>query len=110
VAGFGARILALLIDWLPCSVAAQLLTKNPAVSALALFAAITVVSIGLAGRTAGHALAGLRVARLDGRRAGFGAAVVRTVLLCLVIPPVVYDRDGRGLHDQAAGTVVLRTR
>lgn len=110
VAGFGARILALLIDWLPCSVVAQLLTKNPAVSALALFAAITVVSIGLAGRTAGHAVAGLRVARLDARRAGFGAAVIRTVLLCLVIPPVVYDRDGRGLHDQAAGTVVLRTR
>ena len=110
MAGFGARIVALMIDWLPCSVAAQLLTKNPALSALALFAAITVVSVGLAGRTVGHAAAGLRVARLDGRRAGFGAAVIRTVLLCLVIPPMVYDRDHRGLHDQAAGTVVLRAR
>jgi uncharacterized RDD family membrane protein YckC len=36
--------------------------------------------------------------------------VIRTVLLCLVIPPVVYDADGRGLHDRAAGTIVLRTR
>nr|MDQ3826417.1 RDD family protein [Actinomycetota bacterium] len=47
---------------------------------------------------------------LDGRRAGFAAAVIRTVLLCLLIPPVVYNTDGRGLHDRAAGTIVLRTR
>jgi uncharacterized RDD family membrane protein YckC len=108
--GFGPRILALFIDWLPCSVAAQLLTKNPAFSALVLFATVTVLSVGIAGRTVGHALAGLRVARLDGRRAGFTAAVIRTMLLCLVIPPVVYNTDGRGLHDRAAGTIVLRTR
>ncbi|HEX6404347.1 MAG TPA: RDD family protein [Pseudonocardiaceae bacterium] len=108
--GFGLRILAIVIDWLPCSVAAQLLTRNPAFSALVLFAAITVVSVGVAGRTIGHAVAGLRVALLDGRRAGFAAAVIRTVLLCLLIPPVVYNTDGRGLHDRAAGTIVLRTR
>ena len=108
--GFGPRILAIVIDWVPCSVAAQLLTKNPAFSALVLFAAITVVSVGIAGRTVGHAVAGLRVALLDGRRAGFAAAVIRTVLLCLLIPPVVYNTDGRGLHDRAAGTIVLRTR
>jgi uncharacterized RDD family membrane protein YckC len=75
-----------------------------------LFAALTALSIGVWGRTPGHALAGLRVAQLDGRRAGFGAAVIRTVLLCLLIPPLVYDVDGRGLHDRAAATVVLRTR
>jgi uncharacterized RDD family membrane protein YckC len=109
-AGFGPRALAILVDWLPCSIAAQLLTDNPAFSALALFAALTALSIGVWGRTPGHALAGLRVAQLDGRRAGFGAAVIRTVLLCLLIPPLVYDVDGRGLHDRAAATVVLRTR
>jgi hypothetical protein len=109
-AGFGSRTLAIVIDWLPCAVAAQLLTTNPAFSALALFAAVTALSIGVAGRTVGHAVAGLRVALLDGRRAGLGAAVIRTVLLCLLIPPVVYNIDGRGLHDRAAGTIVLRTR
>ena len=109
-AGFGSRILAIMMDWLPCAVAAQLITRNPAFSALALFAAVTALSIGIAGRTPGHAVAGLRVALLDGRRAGFGAGVIRTVLLCLVIPPVVYNADGRGLHDQAVGTIVLRTR
>lgn len=110
VAGFGPRFLAILLDWLPCSVAAQLFTANPAFSALMLFAALTVFSIGLFGRTPGHAVAGLRVARMDGRPAGLGPAVLRTVLLCLVIPPVVYDADGRGLHDRAAGTIVLRAR
>lgn len=75
-----------------------------------LFAVITVLSVGVVGRTAGHAVAGLRVAMLDRRRAGFPAAVIRTVLLCLLIPPVVYNADGRGLHDRAAGTIVLRTR
>jgi uncharacterized RDD family membrane protein YckC len=35
---------------------------------------------------------------------------VRTVLLCLVIPAFIWDRDGRGLHDKAAGTVVVRAR
>ena len=109
-AGFGSRILAIMIDWLPCSIAAQLFTKNPAFSTLALFAAITALSIGITGRTLGHAVAGLRVASLDGRRPGVGAAVIRTVLLCLLIPPVVYDTDGRGLHDRAANTIVLRTR
>lgn len=109
-AGFGPRILAIMIDWLPCAIAAQLLTDNPSFSALALFAAVTALSIGVAGRTVGHAVAGLRVALLDGRRAGFGAGVIRTLLLCLVIPPVVYDVDGRGLHDRAVGTIVLRTR
>lgn len=102
--------MAIVIDWLPCAIAAQILTNNPAFSALALFAAMTALSIGIAGRTPGHAVAGLRVALLDGRQAGFGAGVIRTVLLCLVIPPVVYDADGRGLHDRAVGTIVLRTR
>ena len=34
--------------------------------------------------------------------------MIRAVLICLVIPAVVYDRDRRGLHDRAANTVVVR--
>lgn len=110
VAGFGQRFAALLVDWMPCYLAALLFTTNPQFSALALFAALTVVSISLTGRSPGHAVMGLRVALLNGRPAGFSAAVIRTVLLCLVIPAVVYNADGRGLHDRAAGTIVLRAR
>ncbi len=44
----------------------------------------------------------------DGGPVGLARAALRTVLLCLVIPAVVWDRDGRGLHDRAAGTAVVR--
>ena len=109
-AGFGRRLGAITIDWLPCSVLAQAFTSNPGLSALVLFALLTVVSVSAVGCTPGHAAVGLRVAMLDGSRAGFGSAVIRTVLICLVIPPLLTDVNGRGLHDRAAGTVVLRTR
>lgn len=110
VAGFGSRFAAIAVDWLPCAIVAGLLTVNPAFSTLALFAALTALSVGLTGRSPGHAMLGLRVATLDGKQVGFGAAVIRTVLLCLAIPPLVYNADGRGLHDRAAGTIVQRTR
>jgi uncharacterized RDD family membrane protein YckC len=110
VAGFVRRLGAITIDWLPCTVLAQLLTTNPGVSALALFALLTVVSVTAFGRTPGHALIGLRVVKLDCSRPGFGPAVIRTVLICLAIPPLITNADGRGLHDRAASTVVLRTR
>ena len=35
-------------------------------------------------------------------------AFVRTALVCLVIPPLVFNRDQRGLHDLAVKTVTLR--
>jgi len=30
------------------------------------------------------------------------------VLLVLVVPPLIMDADGRGLHDRAAGSIVTR--
>ncbi len=46
--------------------------------------------------------------RLDGRRLNIVAATLRTVLILLIIPPVVFNRDNRGLHDLAVGSIVLR--
>ena len=110
VAGFGRRIGAITVDWVPCAVLAQFLTENPGWSTMVLFALLTVVGVTLYGRTLGHAAVGVRVATLDGGRPSFGAAVARTVLICLVVPPLVFNADGRGLHDRVAGTVILRTR
>jgi uncharacterized RDD family membrane protein YckC len=64
----------------------------------------------LTGQSIGMRLVGIRVARLASLDAppGFLPAAIRTALIFLVIPAVVLDRDGRGLHDKAAGTVVLR--
>lgn len=110
MAGFPRRCLGIFVDWLPCTVVAQLFTTNPGVSALALFAVYTVAAVAVFGRTIGHAVVGVRVATVDGDRVGFGAAVVRTVLLCLAIPPLMLNADGRGWHDRPARTVVVRTR
>lgn len=107
-----------------------LLAGEPLVT-LAVLAVTTTVLVGLLGHSVGHRVVGLRVVRVrdvrpddgaatpqdDARAAarvavapppGLLAALIRTVLLCLVIPAAVWDRDGRGLHDVAAGTVVVR--
>ena len=44
----------------------------------------------------------------DDKIAGLLWGLVRTVLLLTVIPPLVTDRDLRGLHDRAANTIVIR--
>jgi uncharacterized RDD family membrane protein YckC len=50
----------------------------------------------------------IRVIKLDDSRIGPLWGLVRTVLLLTVIPPLMSDRDLRGLHDRAANTVVVR--
>jgi uncharacterized RDD family membrane protein YckC len=34
--------------------------------------------------------------------------LLRQVLVCLAVPAMIWDLDGRGLHDKAAGTVLVR--
>ena len=76
---------------------------------LAIWAAQHWLLVALLGMTYGHRLLGLRVVRDDGARyPGFAKAGIRTVLLALVIPAVVWDSEGRGLHDRAAGTRLVR--
>jgi hypothetical protein len=45
---------------------------------------------------------------LAGGYLGLWRPLVRTLLLCLGIPALIWDRDQRGLHDKAAGTVLVR--
>jgi hypothetical protein len=33
---------------------------------------------------------------------------VRTLLLVIIVPAVVWDSDQRGFHDKVAGTVLMR--
>lgn len=108
VAGLGRRTVALLVDW-----GLSLLIANAALgtprAALAVFAVEQAVLVGTLGSAVGHRLVGLRVVRCDSAAAGPGRAVLRTALLCLAIPPLIMDADQRGLHDRAAGTVVVRS-
>ncbi len=68
-----------------------------------------VVGMLVAGRTLGMYLFGLRVVRVQaGVAVDPGRAVLRTVLLCLLVPAVVFDRDNRGMHDRLTDTAVVR--
>ena len=59
-----------------------------------------------AGHVPVRAAAGPR--RPRGARSIPWRAVVRTLLLFLLVPAVVFDRDGRGLHDRLTDTAVVR--
>jgi uncharacterized RDD family membrane protein YckC len=108
VAGLGRRLGALAIDWAVCTVIAVAAFRSQFWT-LAVFAVEVWLLTALTGFTIGKRLVGIRVARLDGRPVGFGCSVLRLLVFLLVVPPLVYDRDVRGLHDRAANTVVIRT-
>lgn len=111
VASMGRRILALLIDWLLCSLIA-LAFFHSRWWTLAIFAAETYLLTALTGFTVGKRVLGIRVARVDDRPVGFswfGWVLLRTALLLTVLPPLITDRDLRGLHDRAANTIVIKS-
>ena len=107
MADIGRRALALIIDWLLCMVIAYWLTHSQFWT-LAVFAIEDYVLTALTGITIGKRLVGIRVIRINGGPVGPGWALVRTAILLTVVPPLLTDRDLRGLHDRAAGTVVVR--
>ncbi len=74
---------------------------------LGIFALEVWILTSLAAASFGQRLLSLRVAGLTGRPVDPFRVLLRTILLCLVIPAVVWDRDGRGLHDKAARSVVI---
>ena len=119
VAGWSRRFGALLIDWLACSVVAIAFLYHPqaghTASVLtqprlwtpAVFGVEDFLLTALTGFTIGKRLLGLRVVRLDGRPVGLWA-LPRTLLLMLLVPALIMDRDLRGFQDKAAGAVVVR--
>jgi uncharacterized RDD family membrane protein YckC len=113
VAGVARRLGSLMIDWVMAALIALAVLgdKNQAsvqYLTLAIFAGEIWLLTALTGFTVGKRLLGMRVARLDGQPVGFSRSLIRTVLFLLVVPALVLDADLRGLHDKAAGTVVIR--
>lgn len=75
---------------------------------LGIFALMQCLFIPTIGGSIGHRLMGLRVIRLGGGWIGPWRPVVRTLLILLVIPVIVWDSDQRGFHDKIAGTALVR--
>ncbi|MEU5166366.1 MULTISPECIES: RDD family protein [Streptomyces] len=113
VAPLGRRFGALFIDWAVCMVIAYgLLARGDQQAAgnwaLGVFLVMSLLTVGTVGSTPGKRLLGLRVIAEDGGRLGVVRVVLRSVLLLLVVPALVWDRDSRGLHDRLARAVQVR--
>jgi len=107
VASMGRRVLALIIDWLLCMLIAYWLTHSQFWT-IVVFAIEDYVLTALTGSTVGKRLLGIRVIRTGGGLVGLRWAAVRTAILLTVVPPLLTDRDLRGLHDRASDTIVVR--
>ncbi|MGC4174859.1 RDD family protein [Demequina sp.] len=121
-----ARIGGIAIDWVLCLIISgfffpvaeyadaggiERVFAGKPLATLSIWAVQHFFLVSLIGMTYGHRIAGLRVVREDGGGfPGLKAGAIRTVLLALVIPAVVWDSEGRGLHDRAAGTRLISIR
>ena len=114
----GPRLGAFVVDTLASTLVAALFVhghgstfvdKLPGSWSLIPLAVDYLVGSLLAGRTLGMYLFSLRLVRVD-RTAAVdpGRIVIRTVLLFLLVPALIFDRDGRGLHDRLTDTAVVR--
>ncbi|MFF3064992.1 RDD family protein [Oerskovia sp. NPDC057915] len=110
MATVGRRAVALVVDWVLCLLISYLVFDADSMATLGVFAVENLLLVSTLGYTVGHRVMGLQVRVLggEGRMVGLWRGFVRTVLLCLVVPAVVWDGDGRGMHDKAAGTVIVR--
>ncbi|WP_406836974.1 RDD family protein [Streptomyces sp. AHU1] len=109
----GRRLGALAVDWGLCLLIAYgLLTDGYGQAtgnwALLVFFVLGVLTVGTVGFTPGKRLLGLRVVAEGGGRPNPLRVLLRTALLCVAVPALIWDRDGRGLHDRLARTIEVR--
>ena len=112
-ASWPRRIAALFVDWILATLIAVGIigpgrySHDPGSSWVVLgvfFVEVTVLT-AFAGASFGQLLAGIRVLTLEGRPLNLLLATARTILICVVIPPLIFRSDsGRGLHDLAVGS------
>ncbi len=113
IAPLSRRFGALLVDWLLCLLVAGIFTDPRATwwAPLAVLVVEYALFVGLFGQTLGMRLAGIASVSADtGGPIGVPRAFLRGLLLCAVVPALIMDGYGRGLHDRAAGSVMLMAR
>ncbi|WES65387.1 hypothetical protein P0L94_04785 [Microbacter sp. GSS18] len=107
IARLGRRVAALFFDYGAAYLISGFFDWDP-LAILAIFAIIQIAFIPTIQGSPGHRVFGMRLQRVDGGWVGLWRPVLRTALLLVVIPAAIWDADQRGLHDKAAGTVLVR--
>ncbi|MGH3357554.1 MAG: RDD family protein [Nocardioidaceae bacterium] len=116
LAGWPRRIIALFVDWFVALLTVSAITgapiwggvdANPWWNLLAFFVEVSVLT-ALLGYSIGQRLTGVKIARMGGGQVDPLRAMLRTALICAIVPPLVNDEFQRGLHDRAAGSVAVR--
>lgn len=121
VAGGGRRLVALLLDLFAASLITAIFVRPDYqqvdvmqtynYASILVWVLLTVPATAFFGFTPGMGAVGVRVGRLDGAGSvGLWRAAVRCLLTFVLIPPLVRNVDGRGVHDRLTGTVVVRMR
>lgn len=118
VASWGSRLGALMIDWSASMLVAMGLFGTAVLTGsgwrtwmtMAVFFVEKSLLTALTGSSFGQLISGVGVTTTNGRPIGAVRAVIRTALICLVIPAVVVGRDRRALNDLLLGTVAVRRR
>lgn len=109
VARPGRRMAALAIDWATAVPLSMAFFNYDGLATLLIFGVLQIVFIPTIGGSIGHRIVGLRVVPLGGGWVGPWRPIVRTLLLMLAIPALVWDSDQRGFHDKVAKTVLRRS-
>jgi uncharacterized RDD family membrane protein YckC len=110
------RCAGLFVDWVMCGGISLLFVQDLQSSSLSTIVLLVWFVVGAAtvtafGFTPGQFVTGMRVAPVDGgERVGLLRALGRQILIVFLVPPLINDTDGRGLHDRATGTALVRTR
>ena len=116
-AGLGIRLAALAIDWAIATMTTALFVPpfssalGPSSLRLGIFLVEVSIVTGFTGSSMGQRMMGLRVLSWpDHLFVSPMRAFLRTLLIALVIPAVVYDNEGRGLHERITQTTVVRIK
>lgn len=117
-ASWGRRVLALLVDWLACWLVFSAIRGwseggQRGWWVLLVYVVESAVFTTTLGGSFGKLCTRLRTVRIDGdpRPLDPLRSLARQIMVGVVIPPLIFKPDGRGLHDLAAGTasVTLQT-
>ena len=117
-ASWAHRFGALIVDWAACTLIVMLVlgpggwSDDPYAGfyTTGIFVVESAFFTAPMGGSIGKLVTRLRVVRSDGsnRPLELIPALMRSVLIALVIPPLVFRPDGRGLHDMAARSKTVR--